>query len=162
VSDESSVEPETLRLLHRTIAGVHTDFLALHYNTAAAKVIELNNHLTKRGVAVPRSVAEPLVLMLAPLAPHIAEELWSRLGHDATLAYAPFPIADEQWLVAETVEYPIQVNGKVRSRVTVPANADGDAVRAAALAEEKIAALLDGRPPRKVIVVPGRLVNVVV
>jgi leucyl-tRNA synthetase len=162
VSDESSVEPETLRLLHRTIAGVHTDFLALHYNTAAAKLIELNNHLTKRGVAVPRSVAEPLVLMLAPLAPHIAEELWSRLGHDATLAYAPFPIADEQWLVAETVEYPIQVNGKVRSRVTVPANADGDAVRVAALAEEKIAELLDGRSPRKVIVVPGRLVNVVV
>jgi leucyl-tRNA synthetase len=162
VSDESSVEPETLRLLHRTIAGVHTDFLALHYNTAAAKLIELNNHLTKRGVAVPRSVAEPLVLMLAPLAPHIAVELWSRLGHDATLAYAPFPIADEQWLVAETVEYPIQVNGKVRSRVTVPANADGDAVRVAALAEEKIAELLDGRSPRKVIVVPGRLVNVVV
>ena len=141
---------------------MHTDFLALHYNTAAAKLIELNNHLTKRGAAVPRSVAEPLVLMLAPLAPHIAEELWSRLGHDATLAYAPFPIADERWLVAETVEYPIQVNGKVRSRVTVPANADGDAVRAAALAEEKIAALLDGRSPRKVIVVPGRLVNVVV
>jgi len=162
VSDDSAVEPETLRLLNRTIAGVHTDFLALHYNTAAAKLIELNNHLTKRGGAVPRSVAEPLVLMLAPLAPHIAEELWSRLGHDATLAYAPFPVADERWLVAETVEYPIQVNGKVRSRVTVPANADGDAVREAALAEEKIAALLDGRPPRKVIVVPGRLVNVVV
>ncbi len=162
VSDDSAVEPETLRLLNRTIAGVHTDFLALHYNTAAAKLIELNNHLTKRGGAVPRSVAEPLVLMLAPLAPHIAEELWSRLGHDATLAYAPFPVADERWLVAETVEYPIQVNGKVRSRVTVPANADGDAVRVAALAEEKIAELLDGRSPRKVIVVPGRLVNVVV
>ena len=100
--------------------------------------------------------------MLAPLAPHIAEELWSRLGHDATLTYAPFPTADERWLVAETVEYPIQVNGKVRSRMTVPANADGDAVREAALAEEKIAAALDGRSPRKVIVVPGRLVNVVV
>ena len=111
---------------------------------------------------MPRSVAEPLVLMLAPLAPHIAEELWSRLGHEATLAYAPFPTADERWLVAETVEYPIQVNGKVRSRMTVPANADGDAVREAALAEEKIAAALDGRSPRKVIVVPGRLVNVVV
>ena len=77
---------------------------------------------------MPRSVAEPLVLMLAPLAPHIAEELWSRLGHDASLAYGPFPVADERWLVAETVEYPIQVNGKVRSRVTVPADADGDAV----------------------------------
>ena len=161
VSDD---EPDdaTLRLLHRTIAGVHTDLRALHYNTAAAKLIELNNHLTKRGGAVPRSVAEPLVLMLAPLAPHVAEELWSRLGHDASLAHGPFPVADERWLVAETVEYPIQVNGKVRSRVTVPADADRDAVLAAALAEEKIVAALDGREPRKVIVVPGRLVNVVV
>ena len=161
VSDD---EPDdaTLRLLHRTIAGVHADLRALHYNTAAAKLIELNNHLTKRGGTVPRSVAEPLVLMLAPLAPHVAEELWARLGHDASLAHGPFPVAEERWLVAETVEYPIQVNGKVRSRVTVPADADRDAVLAAALAEEKIVAALDGREPRKVIVVPGRLVNVVV
>jgi leucyl-tRNA synthetase len=157
---------ETLRLLHRTIAGVHADIRALHFNTAAAKLIELNNHLTKRygpGVApaVPRVLAEPLVLMLAPLTPHIAEELWSILGHPHSLAYQPFPVADERYLVAETIEYPIQVNGKVRSRVTVPAEADEAAVRAAALAEEKIAAALDGREPRKVIVVPGRLVNVV-
>jgi leucyl-tRNA synthetase len=157
-------EPDaaTLRVLHRTIAGVHTDVRALHYNTAAAKLIELNNHLTRRGGPVPRSVAEPLVLMLAPLCPHIAEELWTRLGHDGSLAYGPFPVADERWLAAESVEYPIQVNGKVRSRVTVAADADGDAVQAAALADEKIVAALDGRTPRKVIVVPGRLVNVVV
>ena len=160
------VEPdeETLRLLHRTIAGVHADYRAMHYNTAVAKLIELNNHLTKRyaGATVPRSVAEPLVLMLAPLCPHISEELWSRLGHTETLAYAPFPQADERWLVEETVEYPIQVNGKVRSRITVPADADEDAVRSAALADEKIAGLLAGRTPRKVIFVPRRLVNVVV
>jgi leucyl-tRNA synthetase len=161
VSDD---EPDdaTLRLLHRTIDGVHADLQALHYNTAAAKLIELNNHLTKRGGAVSRSVAEPMVQMLAPLAPHVAEELWSRLGHDASLAHGPFPVADERWLVAETVEYPIQVNGKVRSRVTVPADADTTAVQAAALADEKIVAALDGRDPRKLIVVPGRLVNVVV
>lgn len=161
VSDDAP-DDDTLRLLHRTIAGVHADYRALHYNTAAAKLIELNNHLTKRGAAVPRSVAEPLVQMLAPLAPHVAEELWARLGHDVSLARGPFPVADERWLVAETAEYPIQVNGKVRSRVTVPADADSDAVQAAALAEEKIVAALDGREPRKVIVVPGRLVNVVV
>ena len=104
---------------------------------------------------VPRSVAEPLVLMLAPLAPHIAEELWEKLGHDESLAYAPFPEPDERYLVADTVEYPIQVNGKVRSRVTVPADAGDDEVTAAALADEKIAAALDGTEPRKVIVVPG-------
>jgi leucyl-tRNA synthetase len=156
-------DDDTLRVLHRTIAGVHADVVALHYNTAAAKLIELNNHLTRTygAVGVPRAVAEPLVLMLAPLCPHVAEELWARLDHDRSLAHGPFPVADERWLVAETVEYPIQVNGKVRSRVTVPADAGDEAVRAAALADEKVVAFLAGRAPRKVIVVPGRLVNVV-
>ena len=161
----SSTEPgeETLRLLHRTVDGVHTDYTALHYNTAAAKLIELNNHLTKtyRPGSVPRAVAEPLVLLLAPMCPHIAEELWSILGHSETLAYAPFPVADPAYLVDDSVEYPIQVNGKVRARVTVPADASREDVQAAALADDKIAELLDGGTPRKVIVVPGRLVNVV-
>src|SRR3712207_3536401 len=161
VTDDAP-DDATLRVLHRTIAGVHADFRALHYNTAAAKLIELNNHLTRRGGAVPRAVAEPLVQMLAPLCPHVAEELWARLGHDASLGHGPFPVAGERWLAAESVEYPIQVNGKVRSRVTVAADADADAVQAAALADEKVVAVVDGRTPRKVIVVPGRLVNVVV
>jgi leucyl-tRNA synthetase len=163
VTDEEP-DVDTLRALHRAIAGVHADFVALHYNTAAAKLIELNNHLTKTygSTGVPRSVAEQLVLMMAPLTPHVAEELWSLLGHEGSLAHGPFPVADEQYLVADTVEYPIQVNGKVRSRITVPADAGTDAVQAAALAEEKVAVTLDGRTPRKVIVVPGRLVNVVV
>ncbi|MCW0214128.1 MAG: leucine--tRNA ligase [Pseudonocardia sp.] len=156
-------DEETLRALHKAIAGVHADYPALHYNTAAAKLIELNNHLTKTyaSVGVPRSVAEPLVLMMAPLTPHIAEELWSILGHEGSLAYAEFPTADEKYLVADTIEYPIQVNGKVRSRIVVAADADTDTVQAAALAEEKIVAALDGAAPRKVIVVPGRLVNIV-
>ncbi|GAA3249255.1 leucine--tRNA ligase [Pseudonocardia petroleophila] len=159
----TDAEPDagTLRALHKAIAGVHADYQALHYNTAAAKLIELNNHLTKAGTGVPRSVAEPLVLMMAPLTPHIAEELWSRLGHTETLAYAPFPVADERYLVADTVEYPIQVNGKVRSRVTVAADATPAEVEAVALADEKVAAALGGKDPRKLIVVPGRLVNVV-
>jgi leucyl-tRNA synthetase len=163
VADTEPAE-ETLRLLHRTIAGVHEDYTALHYNTAAAKLIELNNHLTKSygPGRVPRAVAEPLVLLLAPMCPHIAEELWSLLGHPETLAYAPFPVADERYLVAETHEYPIQVNGKVRSRMTVPADASREDVTAAALADEKIVELVGDREPRKVIVVPGRLVNVVV
>ena len=108
-----------------------------------------------------RAALEPLVLMLAPLAPHLAEELWRRLGHEASLAHGPFPVADETYLVEDSVEYPVQVNGKVRGRVTVAADADSDAVQAAALAEEKVVAFLDGRTPKKVIVVPGRLVNVV-
>jgi leucyl-tRNA synthetase len=106
-------------------------------------------------------VAEPLVLMLAPLCPHIAEELWHRLGHDTSLAHGPFPVADERYLVADTVEYPIQVNGKVKARITVAADADQDQVKAVALADPKVAEVLDGKEPRKVIVVPGRLVNIV-
>ena len=159
---DSPPDVDTLRALHKAIAGVREDYPALHYNTAAAKLIELNNHLTKAFPGgAPRAVAEPLVLMLAPLAPHISEELWSILGHAETVAYQDFPVADEQYLAQDTVEYPIQVNGKVRSRVTVPADADRAAVEAAALADEKIAAALDGATPKKVIVVPGRLVNIV-
>ena len=159
---EDAPDEETLRLLHRTIDGVRTDYAALRFNTAVAKLIELNNVLVAAGAPASRAVVEPLVLMMAPLVPHIAEELWSRLGHSSTLAYEDFPVADPALLVAESVEYPVQVNGKVRGRVTVPADAEEDEVAAAALAEPRVAALLDGREPRKVIVVPGRIVTVVV
>lgn len=154
---------DTLRALHRTIAGVAEDYAALRNNTAAAKLIEYTNHLTKEHRdAVPRAAVEPLVLMLAPLAPHMAEELWLRLGHQTPLAHGPFPVADPAYLVDDTVEYPVQVNGKVRGRVLVAADADQDTLKAAALADEKVQAFLAGANPRKVIVVPGRLVNLVV
>jgi leucyl-tRNA synthetase len=164
VSDARPTD-EDLKVLHRTIAGVREDYAGLRFNTAGAKLIELNNHVTKAYAGAdgpPRQLAEALVQMLAPLAPHIADELWFRLGHTESLAHGPFPVADERYLVEDTVEYPIQVNGKVRSRVTVPADADRDAVRAAALADEKIVELTGGAEPKKVVVVPGRLVNVVV
>ncbi|MBP2339925.1 leucyl-tRNA synthetase [Saccharothrix coeruleofusca] len=162
VTDEQPSE-EALRLLHKTIAGVHEDYANLRYNTAVAKLIELNNHVTKHfsAVGAPRALAEPMVSMLAPLAPHVAEELWAKLGHGTSLAHGPFPTADEKYLVEDTLEYPIQVNGKVKARVVVPASATKEEVEAAALAEEKVAELLGGGTPRKVIVVPGRLVNVV-
>jgi leucyl-tRNA synthetase len=154
---------DTLRSLHRTIAGVSEDYAALRNNTAAAKLIEYTNHLTKEHRdSVPRAAVEPLVLMLAPLAPHLAEELWLRLGHTASLAHGTFPEADPTYLVDDTVEYPVQVNGKVRGRVVVAADADDDTLKAAALADEKVQAFLAGAVPRKVIVVAGRLVNLVV
>jgi leucyl-tRNA synthetase len=153
----------TLRFLHRTIEGVSEDYAALRNNTAAAKLIEYTNHLTKEHRAsVPRAAVEPLVLMLAPLAPHLAEELWLRLGHTASLAHGPFPKVDPSYLVEDTVEYPVQVNGKVRGRVVVAADADEDTLKAAALSDEKVQAFLAGASPRKVIVVAGRLVNLVV
>jgi leucyl-tRNA synthetase len=133
---------------------------AMRFNTAIAKLIELNNALTKLG-GCPPDVAEPLVLMVAPLAPHIAEELWSRLGHDQSLTFAAFPTADPAMLVEDTVEYPVQINGKVRSRITVAADSAADVVEAAALADPKVVAALAGATPKKVIVVPGRTVNIV-
>ena len=163
VENHAALDADTLRLLHRTIAGVSEDFAALRNNTAVAKLIEYTNHLTKEHRdSVPRAAVEPLVLMLAPLAPHVAEELWQRLGHTTSLAHGPFPVADPAYLVEDTVEYPVQVNGKVRGKITVAADADADTVAAAALADEKVQAFLAGAQPKKVIVVPGRLVNIVV
>ena len=107
-------------MLHRTIAAVGADMGDLAFNTAVARLFELNNRLiqvvAETGEA-PEEVVEPLVLMTAPLAPHVAEELWERLGHERTLAYEEFPQADEQWLRVETVEIAVQVNGKVRARL---------------------------------------------
>ncbi|WP_019932190.1 leucine--tRNA ligase [Nocardia sp. BMG111209] len=159
---EADPADATLRLLHRTIDGVDGDYAALRDNTAGAKLIELTNHLTKQyPQGAPRAVVEPLVLMLAPMAPHITEELWERLGHTAALAHGPFPVADPALLVADSVEYPIQVNGKVRSRISVAADADAKAIEAVALADGKLREFLGDKEPRKIIVVPGRLVNVV-
>ena len=161
VSEHEAIDEQTLKLLHRTIAGVTEDYQNLRNNTAAAKLIEYTNHLTKQNVTA-RAALEPLVLMVAPLAPHLAEELWRRLGHDTFLAHGPFPVADPKYLVEDTVEYPVQVNGKVRGHVTVAADADKDTLEKAALADEKVQAFLAGATPKKVIVVPGRLVNLVV
>ncbi|MBM7084149.1 leucine--tRNA ligase [Micromonospora humidisoli] len=155
---DAPADEATRRLLHRVIDGVRTDMEGIRFNTAIAKLIELTNAVT-RLEQTPREVAEPLVLMLAPFAPHVAEELWRMLGHDTSLAYADFPAADPALLVADTVTYPVQVNGKVRGRIEVPADAAQEAVRAAAL--EAVASALAGKEPRKVIVVPGRLVSVV-
>jgi leucyl-tRNA synthetase len=162
----SDIEPDedTLRALHRTIAGVRDGLDTLRFNIAIARITELTNHLTQAYGApapVPRQVAEALVLLVAPLAPHIAEEMWSRLGHEESSAWHPFPVADAKWLTDDTVQVAVQVNGKVRSQVTVPADADAAALEAAGRADEKIAAHLDGVTVRRVITVPGRLVNFV-
>src|SRR5690606_25344631 len=161
VAAHEAVDEQTQRLLHKTIAGVWEDYAALRNNTAAAKLIEYTNHLTKENVTA-RAAIEPLLLMLAPLAPHLAEELWHRVGNTGSLAHGPFPEADPQYLVEDTVEMPVQVNGKVRGHITVAVDADKATLEAAALADEKVQAFLAGATPKKVIVVPGKLVNLVV
>ncbi len=163
VHDQPAAEI-TRRLLHKTIAGVREDLTRLRFNTAVAKLIALNNHLTSVAAegGTPREVAEPLVLMISPFTPHVAEELWARLGHAESLAYAPFPVADEGLVTAEQVEYPVQVNGRVRARLQLPADTEPDAVQRAALQHPRVVELLGGSPPRKIIVVPGRMVSLVV
>jgi leucyl-tRNA synthetase len=149
------------RLLHRTIKSVTGDMTALRFNTAVARFFELNNALV--GLErVPREVAEAFVLMLAPMAPHIAEELWERLGHEPSVAYADWPPYDADLAREDTVTLVVQVNGKVRDRIEVPADISEDAARALALESERIQAYLAGSEPAKVIVRVPSLVNVVV
>jgi leucyl-tRNA synthetase len=158
-------DDDTRKLLHRTIDAVRGDMADLKFNTAIARLVELNNRLTRvvdeRGAA-PAEVVRPLVLMLAPLAPHVAEELWSRLGHPASLTYEPFPDADASLLVEDEIEVAVQVNGKVRAQVRVAAGTDEAGLEVAARAEPRIVALLEGATVRKVVIVPGRLVNFVI
>ena len=155
-------EPDlaTLRAVHVAIAGVREDLDGLRFNTAIAKLMVLNNTLTKLA-AVPRSAAEDLVVMLAPFAPHAAEELWERLGHTGTIAYQPFPVADPRYLVADEVTCVVQVAGKVRDKLQVPPDIAEDALRELALAAEGVVRALDGRDVRTVIVRAPKLVNIV-
>jgi leucyl-tRNA synthetase len=163
ISDQPADE-EIRRQLNRTIAAVNEGMAALRFNTAVARLTELNNALTARWGATggaPREVVEPLLLMLAPLAPHIAEELWSRSGHPQSLAREPFPVADPALLAAENVRLAVQVDGRVRATMDVPAGTDDAGLRTLALADERVARAVGGSPVRRVIVVRGRLVNVI-
>ena len=152
---------DTLRALHKAIDGVGQDMAGMRFNTAIAKVTELNNHLTKVGGPLSRSVAERLVLLVAPLAPHIAEELWRRLGHTDSVVHQDFPVADPAYVVDETVTCVVQIKGKVRARLEVsPSITDAD-LEALALADTGVVAALGGAGIRKVIVRAPKLVNIV-
>ncbi|MHC5022443.1 MAG: leucine--tRNA ligase [Planctomycetota bacterium] len=155
-----SADETVERALHRTIAKAGDDIERLAFNTAIASMIEFVNAATSGG-GITRDQLERFVLVLAPFTPHIAEELWSRLGHEDTLTFEPWPAFDESMLRDESIEMPVQIMGKVRGRVTVPADASEDQIREAALAEPTIARQLEGKTVRKVIVVQGRIVNIV-
>ncbi|WP_301925658.1 class I tRNA ligase family protein, partial [Corynebacterium glaucum] len=160
---DAELTTDDAKQLHRTVAGVREDYEALRLNTVAAKLIEYVNYLTKTYPAgAPRDAVTPLVQMVSPLAPHLAEELWAKLGHEGTITFEPFPTFDEQLLVDDTVELPVQINGKVKARVDVPAEASQDEIEAVALADPRVAELTEGKNVVKTIVVPGRMVNLVV
>jgi leucyl-tRNA synthetase len=152
---------DQLRELHRLIDKVTRDIQALSFNTAIARMMEFVNLCTPLDRR-PRAILEPFVTVLAPFAPHLAEELWEILGRPAPVSLAAWPGVDERWLKDDTVEIPVQVQGKLRGRVTVPADADAAALQAAAAADPKIAELLAGKQILKIVAVPGRLINFVV
>jgi len=158
---EGAADEETLRLLHQTIKKVGDDVETFGFNTAISAMMILVNHLGKLNVR-PKSVLEPLVLILSPFAPHVAEELWQRLGHTETLAYEPWPTYDPQRVKAKEVELAVQVNGKIKDRIVVDAESDEDSIKQTALASDSVTAAMAGKTPRKVIVIKSRLVNIVV
>ncbi len=164
IVDDSPIDADPARLLHQTIQAVREHYAGLRFNIAIARLQELATLATRIVAArgkLPRAIAEPLVLMVAPLAPHIAEELWARLGHRESIAYAPFPEADAALAAEPTVVLPVQIDGRTRLRIEVPADAG----------EEQIAAILTGHPDvaryvgdaavDRLVVVPGRIANVV-
>ena len=159
--DDAELDAGTLHVLHTTIDGVRGDMEHMRFNTAVAKLIELTNHLTKVGVS-SRAAVEPLVLMLAPLAPHLGEELWSRLGHAESLTHEPFPVADPAHLTSSSVTCVIQVLGKVRGKIEVSPDVSDDELTKLALAEPNVVKSIDGRDIRKVIVRAPKLVSIVV
>ncbi|MGV0430271.1 leucine--tRNA ligase [Corynebacterium tuberculostearicum] len=160
---DAELSEDDLKQLHRTIAGVRDDYENLRLNTVVAKLIEYVNYLTKTyRTQAPRAAVESIAQLVSPIAPHIAEELWQRFGHDETITYQPFPTFEEKYLVDDEIEVPVQINGKVKARINVAADADQDAVFEVVLADAKIAELTNAKNVVKKIYVPGRMVNLVV
>jgi leucyl-tRNA synthetase len=154
--------PDALdRMMHRTIKKVGEDVERLAFNTAIAELIKLNNEITGLAV-VPRELAENFTLLLAPFAPHLAEELWQRLGHTKTLTRRPWPGYDERKLVETSMEIPVQVNGKLRDKITVAVDATEQHIVEQAMKAEKVVPYLEGKTIRKQLYVPKKMVTFVV
>ena len=160
---------ELRRMIHQTIKGYLSDMeRGYQLNTAIAKIMKLLNELSdfkpsdENDRKVIREGVEVLLLLLAPITPHIAEELWSRLGKEELIALQPIPEPDERALEVEEIEIPVQVNGKLRARVRIPFGADEETAKEIALKDEKVRGYLDGREVKKVIYVKNRLINIVV
>jgi leucyl-tRNA synthetase len=158
---DAQPDEATTRLLHQTIKKVGSDIETFGFNTAISQMMIFVNHLMKLDT-VPKAAAEQLVLILSPYSPHVAEELWEKLGHSKTVAYEPWPKFDPELVKEAEIELAIQVNGKIKDKIVVPAQADDEQIKQKALANEKVIAALGGKQPKKVIVIKSRLVNIVV
>ncbi|WP_455382505.1 class I tRNA ligase family protein, partial [Salinispira pacifica] len=161
LADDSPSE-ELLRVLHRTIKKVSEDTDRLEFNTAIAQMMIFVNELFKDEGSLSRSLWEPFVLLLAPYAPHLAEELWEKLGHSESLAFVPWPEWDEELTRAKQVTVVVQINGKLRSRMEVGADTPEAELEKMALALDRTRELIEGKTVAKIITVPNKLVNIVV
>jgi len=157
---EAEPTAENLKTLHKTIKKVEEDIENFSFNTSVSTFMICVNELTAQK-CTSRAILEPLAILVSPYAPHIAEELWERLGHTESIAEAPFPKFEEKYLVESSKEYPISFNGKVRFKLEFPLDMDKGEIEAAVLAHEKTIDQLQGRSPKRIIVVPGRIVNIV-
>jgi leucyl-tRNA synthetase len=160
VGDESLTKQQA-RMLHKTIKAVTDDYNSLSFNTAIARLMEFVNFFTRENLR-PRSAMESFVLLLSPMAPHIAEELWQILGHEQSLAYEPWPPFDEELTVDDEVEIPVQINGKVKVRIQVPRGTTSEDLELLARNDDRVGKLIDGASVTRVIVLPDRLVNFVI
>ena len=152
---------DALKSLHKTIKKVEEDIEHFSFNTSVATFMICVNELSAQK-CTSMAILEPLAILVSPYAPHIAEELWETLGHEPSVTKASYPVHDDKYLVENTKDYPVSFNGKVRFNISLPLSLDKDGVEKAALADERAAKHLEGKTIRKVIVVPGKIVNIVI
>jgi len=157
---DTAASKDSLKTLHKTIKKVEEDIENFSFNTSVSTFMIAVNELTAQNCN-SREILEPLAVLISPYAPHIAEELWSKLGHESSIATAPFPKFEEKHLVESSKEYPISFNGKMRFTMELPLDLSKEDIEAAVMAHEKTEHYLEGRTPKKVIVVPGKIVNIV-
>lgn len=160
VSDDTPTADE-LKIMHRTLHKVKNDIDRYSFNTAVSAFMICANELTVMGCS-KRKILEPLTIALSPFAPHMAEELWQQLGHKDSIIHAQYPEVDQAYLEDDSHEYPVSINGKMRTKITFPRDADKELITTEVLADEVVQKWLDGKSPKKVIVVPNRIVNLVV
>jgi leucyl-tRNA synthetase len=158
---DSEPDDNLNRVYHKTVKKVTEDVEELRFNTAIAQMMTFVNEAAKQ-TALPRNIAEGFLLLLSPFAPHIVEELWQRLGHNETLTYEPWPTYDEKLIQDDMVEIVIQVNGRLRDKLLIPAKSHEDDVKAQALASERVKTEIAGKQIKKVIVVPDKICNIVI
>ncbi|MEH6763630.1 MAG: class I tRNA ligase family protein [Aequorivita antarctica] len=157
---EDGASKDSLKTLHKTIKKTQEDIEHFSFNTSVSSFMIAVNELTSQNCN-SREVLEPLAILISPYAPHIAEELWQKLGHSESISTAPFPKFEQQYLVESSKEYPISFNGKMRFTLKLPLDLTKEEIESAVMAHEKTAQYLEGRTPKKVIIVPGKIVNIV-